>query len=291
MRKGLTAVLAIGALTGGVATGAAPAAASERHDTTSLAVHATGGAVTLSRHSVHAGRIRITVDTTSPNGSNVLVFRPARGVSLATVLADFAEEFSPDPATDAKGTRDLTRDARFYGGGDVVPGTPVTVTENLTRATYYVADLAAPPGPNGPQLQTLVVRGENEESSDWPGRGAATVRLTSNDRFLVTGRLHARGSVVVANVSDTLHFMDLQPVKPGTTDAQIQAYFASGAQGQPPFAVNGPTAGMDVQSPGRRAVLSYSLPKGTYVLLCFVADDMTGMPHALMGMHKVVVLT
>ncbi len=24
------------------------------------------------------------------------------------------------------------------------------------------------------------------------------------------------------------------------------------------------------------------------VLLCFVADDMTGIPHAVMGMHKVI---
>ena len=36
--------------------------------------------------------------------------------------------------------------------------------------------------------------------------------------------------------------------------------------------------------------LSYDLPAGTYVLLCFVADDETGIPHAIMGMHQVVVL-
>lgn len=37
--------------------------------------------------------------------------------------------------------------------------------------------------------------------------------------------------------------------------------------------------------------MAYNLPAGTYVLLCFVADDVTGMPHALMGMHKVIQLT
>jgi len=30
-------------------------------------------------------------------------------------------------------------------------------------------------------------------------------------------------------------------------------------------------------------MVSYNLPRGTYVLLCFVADDMTGMPHAIHG--------
>ena len=36
--------------------------------------------------------------------------------------------------------------------------------------------------------------------------------------------------------------------------------------------------------------MAYNLPKGTYVLMCFVADDMTGIPHAFMGMHKVIKL-
>lgn len=290
MRRGLTAVLAVGALAAGVFTAETPAGASEPHEGSTLAMHATGSAVTLSRHAVHAGHVRFTVDTTSADGSNVLVFRPARGVSLATVFADFAEEFAPDPQTDAKGTRDLTRDARFYGGADVTPGRPATVTENLRAGTYYVADLAAPPGPNGPTLSTLIVWGRGGESSDRHDRRVPVVETTSSDRFVVHGRLHAHGSVTVSNVSDTLHFMELQPVKAGTTDAEIQAYFDSGSQDPPTFMVAGPTAGMEVQSPGRHALLSYSLPKGTYVLLCFVADDVSGMPHALMGMHKVVVL-
>ena len=74
------------------------------------------------------------------------------------------------------------------------------------------------------------------------------------------------------------------------TDKQVQAYFDSHVQTPPPFGINRPTIGMDVLSPRKQLVLSYSLPKGTYVLLCFVADDETGMPHAFMGMHKVIKL-
>jgi hypothetical protein len=84
--------------------------------------------------------------------------------------------------------------------------------------------------------------------------------------------------------------MLLLPVTPGTTDAQVQAYFDSGVSDPPAFALNGPSASTDLLSPGKQLVLSYSLPKGTYVLLCFVSDDKTGMPHAAMGMHKVVKL-
>ena len=52
-----------------------------------------------------------------------------------------------------------------------------------------------------------------------------------------------RGTVTVSNVSDTLHFMDLEPVKPGTTDREVQAYFDSGAQSQPPWSLDGPYGG------------------------------------------------
>jgi hypothetical protein len=45
-----------------------------------------------------------------------------------------------------------------------------------------------------------------------------------------------------------------------------------------------------VTSPGVTLQLTYDLPAGTYVLTCFIADDVTGMPHAFMGMHKVIVL-
>jgi len=85
--------------------------------------------------------------------------------------------------------------------------------------------------------------------------------------------------------------MAIQPVEAGTTDRQIQAFFDSGSQTPPPLFRAGPSGGNDVVSPGGTIRVDYNLPAGTYVLLCFVADDVTGMPHALMGMHKVIQLT
>ncbi|MGB6223919.1 MAG: hypothetical protein WBF76_00885 [Pseudonocardiaceae bacterium] len=61
-------------------------------------------------------------------------------------------------------------------------------------------------------------------------------------------------------------------------------------QSAPPFAQPGPQIEIGVLSPGKHADITYNLPAGTYVLLCFVADDQSGIPHALMGMHKVVTL-
>ena len=113
------------------------------------------------------------------------------------------------------------------------------------------------------------------------------------DRFSAPRVLPHRGTLTFVNRADTIHFMDLTPVQDGTTDAQVQtALNVPPAQqtGPPAFFKQGPSGGADVLSPGGRLQLTYDLPAGTYVLLCFVADDQTGMPHAAMGMHKVVVL-
>ena len=82
-----------------------------------------------------------------------------------------------------------------------------------------------------------------------------------------------------------------QPVR--TLDAQIQAYFDSKGSGHPPalFLPGYPSAGNALVSPGNNILVTYNLPRGTYVLLCFVADPTTGKEDALMGMHKVITLT
>jgi hypothetical protein len=44
-----------------------------------------------------------------------------------------------------------------------------------------------------------------------------------------------------------------------------------------------------VVSPGNQVIFdSANLTPGFYALFCWIADDQTGMPHALMGMHLVI---
>jgi hypothetical protein len=159
----------------------------------------------------------------------------------------------------------------------------------VTPGKYYLVDTAG--SPTAANLTTLTVKPAKanvEQDSDLASQ--TTVLATSADRFVAPRKWPHEGTYTFRNTSDTLHFMELQPVKTGTTDKQVSDFFASGAQGAPPFAKSGPGVGNDVVSPGFSLQVTYDLPEGTYVLLCFVADDVTGMPHALMGMHKVVVL-
>lgn len=268
----------------------------------SLSVTGDGSKVAISRDSVHAGRVSFSVSSTaSPDkgGSDIVLWRPSGSATVKQVLGDLKDEFASTPATAAKGTRELTRDARFYGLADVAKGDPVTVTEWLNPGTYYLMDIGAlangAPQSEPPTLTTLHIKG-SANGNGRLGNYSATVRLTSADRFQVSGHLPSHGSVLVRNVSDTIHFMSITPVKKGTTDADIQKIFnappSSAPSGPPPFVdTTRPSAGADVQSPGRSLRLTYSLPPGRYVLLCFVSDDKTGMPHAIMGMHKVVELS
>lgn len=257
-----------------------------------LAVKGSGSAVSISHQTLESGPITFKLSTSRATavgeefGSQLLLFQLKGAATLDEVYGDFLEEFTQDPAVAAKGTRDLTEDADFRGLGDVRAGHPVTVYERLAPGTYYLVDLAVQPtGP--PTATTLtVVPTDNAKRTLVPA--TVSVRGTSADVFLTKSRWDRTGVVKFANTSDTIHFMEITPVQDGTTDAQIQAFFDSGSQTPPTFFRDGHGYALEALSPGRQVHGAYDLAPGTYVLLCFVSDDTTGMPHALMGMHKVI---
>ena len=258
-----------------------------------VTVTGNGSSAFLGQAKVQDGTVCFAVSSTNPvtpggGGSAVNMFQPNRGVSLAHALRDFKDEFSNTAATAAKGTRELNRDVSFYGLAAVVPGHPETVTVNLRAGSYHLWDLgnAASGGPLPVPVTLTVKAGGTSQSL----HGSVSVAATSADRFIAPGTWPHQGTYLFHNVADTIHFMQILPVKPGTTDKQIQAFFNSHSTAPPPFFAAGPSGGNDVVSPGRTIQVAYNLPKGTYVLMCFVADDMTGIPHAFMGMHKVIKL-
>ena len=273
-----------------VAQGSAVAAPSRHHASRYVSVTGNGSKVTLNHSVLHAGRVTFSVRSTNAgNGSQITLFRPKAGHTLNEVLGDLGEEFSQDPQTAAKGTRDLVADTLVYGLADISPARKALITRTVRPGTYYLMDLGNPPQSGPPATTTLTVKAHSGYRAASLHRHArATIKMTSADRFKVRGRLPAHGTIRVRNTSDTLHFVAMQRVKPGTTDKQIQQYFDSGAQTAPPWGLQSPQMGTDVLSPGQSVKFSFRLHRGTYVLMCFIADDKTGMPHAFMGMHKVV---
>lgn len=276
-----------------VALGTSSALADTKEGRHVVEVVGDGSSVHLDRTSVEAGSLTFKVSSTAlqaDGGSSITMFRLKPDKTLADVAKGYQEEFSP--ATGAQGTRDLKAAATFYGLADVARGVPMAVTETLRPGTYYLADSGTPPASGVPSLTTLTVRGDGSETGgDGDRSSRLTVTATMADRFVAPKTWPHEGTLTFENVSDTLHFMAIQRVQPGTKDEDVQAYLDSGAQTPPPFALlDRPSGGIDVVSPDVSLRLTYDLPAGTYVLLCFVADETTGMPHAVMGMHKVVVL-
>ena len=294
-RPALTAALALLSVGGLLTVGIAPALAdsSEHEDHQTVHVVGNGSHVLIDDTTIRSGSIRFTVRTTNPTtqqggGSQISLFRLNHGVSVAQFRRDLADEFSQNPKVAARGTRELTRDVTVKGLADVVRGTPAVVTEFVAPGNYYLMDLGN--GVLPPALTALTVQRADDDEHDGRLHSDVTVMATSADRFIAPRNWPDEGTYTFKNTSDTLHFMSLMPVKKGTTDAQIQKFFDH-PSGPPTFFVNGPSVGNDVVSPGLSLQLTYDLPAGTYVLLCFVADDVTGMPHAFMGMHKVIVLS
>ncbi|NYJ06615.1 hypothetical protein [Petropleomorpha daqingensis] len=295
MRRRLLRSTLVLAATGAVLVGGGPAALAggdhgHGRDVQTVHVVGNGTAASVDDDHVHAGTVRFEVSSVAPAFSAVTMFQLKNGATLDQFFDDVRKEFHPtDLSVRAEGTRDARRHATFYGLADVVPGVPLAVTENLRPGTYWLMDLTTPPDPvNDPPVTRFRVTGGGS-GGDGSRHADVRVRLT-DDRFLAPRVWPRAGTWWLTNADDTLHFMLLQPVQPGTTERQVQqALEASGGGSVGDLAdPTRPPVGSEVISPGVRHAVDYDLPPGRYVLLCFVADEGDGMSHAVMGMHRVI---
>ena len=258
-----------------------------------VVVHATADGLQVTPRIVPAGRITFRVDTDSPDGgTGVLLLRPTSDATLDDVYADFRDMFSEDLRD--RGRRDPQPHPRrpVLRTGRRDPGSPVSVTQTLDVGTYTLIDGAHLADPTPP---TTALRVFSDPRRRQPGEPAAAqprarIIMTSHDTFTGPRVLPADGPILVRNASRTLHLMYMSPGVPGTTDRQVQAWLDNGANPEPGFFLDGPTAGLNILSPGRHAQLTYHLPAGTYLLLCELPDPTTGIPHVFEGMHKIVTL-
>ena len=123
-----------------------------------------GTSFTLSRDTIRAGQIRFNIDTANPDGTDVLMFKPAGDVTPDEVFADFRTVFSGEPA---RGVRDLKQDAQFYGLAGVVAGHAASVTLTLRPGTYYlIADFGSLITGGTPEYSTLRVRERNGQRTN-----------------------------------------------------------------------------------------------------------------------------
>lgn len=305
-RMGIAATvvaLAIGSLLPAAAPASAHREDQGRAQSVWINVTGDGSHASISDHWVHPGWLKLNIkDSTSPTiGAQVTVVRMKRHYSVHRLVADINLQLGQNTtpaqlAAAAASTRDINKIATALGGGDVLGGTKFFRSDTIwlpERGDYFVLNTGAKGG--AAVVGELDATGRTVQRGAPDYRGVISLGNGSADTITLRGHLRAKGTVKVRNNSDSIHLLQMSKVSDGVTDAQVQAEYQTLMSGGTPTSdpaglMSPPTAGTgsDAVSSGHYSLLSYNLPKGTYLLQCFIADDVTGAPHAFMGMHLVV---
>lgn len=253
----------------------------------------TDGGFTLPKN-VRAGFVTFKVSSPEDTYHGWQIFQPKNGATVDQVVADLAEGVNaPTFEENAEGAEALLHDATLIGGAVTTPYAPIEVTVPMETGTYYVFDIADIFNGVTPRVHTLRAVGH----PNWKGlprysQVIQTVMEGMDPRFIAPTDEHANGTYLVVNSpSDEIHEAVWRQVIPGTTDEYIQKYYEAFLAGTP---IDRPWLdsqhGLQAMSPDRFAVIHIDLPPGDYALICLVPSDESGIPHAYIGMHKVVTL-
>lgn len=274
---------------GGAPALASPHAKSALISTPTITVTASKGSFNVTGpRTFSAGRVNIKLIAVKGE-QEFAVARLHKGYTLADLKRDFAtygqSEQNPTPAG-LRALRRVVKHTTFYGGLDSGTGhNTVSGSIVLPKAgTYYLFNDEQGPG-SGEHIKLHVTTKAGSRSAP---AIAAVQRSTTAKRFRGTTHLPANGTIEFKNAStNSPHFIFLQHVKKGTTRKQVLKSFKSNGPGpEMPGA-----AGTDALYMNHTMTFTYDLPAGDYAEMCFFPDLKTGMPHAFMGMIRIVHLS
>ncbi|MFD0573824.1 hypothetical protein ACFQ0T_37140 [Kitasatospora gansuensis] len=244
--------------------------------------------------SAPGGLVTFHVTTDDPAGRALQVFRPKAGITLDQVLADFTKAVaSTDPADTANGISAVEHEAEALGGVTVVPAVAGSATTEISPGTVYLLDFTAfLQDQSAPVLRSLeLCAGPSADLAEFPD-GIVITEETAwpalPDRERHTGGRPVPGPQRLGRDprDDAPAGPRRHHRRPAPGDLRCHPGSNPPPQGGP---APSPSASGDL--PGRTALYhAEHLPPGTYALICFVPDHESGLPHAFLGMHKVVVL-
>jgi hypothetical protein len=240
-----------------------------------ITFHGAGASTANGVTTLPAGRYHFHV--VSPGGGHAFqLIRFQNGYTPDQAQQDFQSAFEGDVAA----VQRIDNGVLFLGGASAHPKHPGDMVARVRAGQVAAIDQ------NGPAMALLQVTGTYKKSS-----ASSSGRYTAFSYGWDASRhLPASGTVRFVNQADQPHFLVLQRVKAGTTKAQVRKYVNSGSQANPPWGLRA-SADTGVLSPGKSQLVSYDLPAGKYLAMCFWPDYFTGMPHFAMGMWKLVTLS
>jgi hypothetical protein len=240
-----------------------------------------------------AGITTFRVSTTDPAGIRLGLFRLNPGVRLDRYLVHLRTALTGNRAEAVAAGRKVVRQATLLGGASAVPGQPATLTQVLSSGRYHLIDYEdIEEGAGRPVAvrQLTVTDGIEHDVPDRPDALVRMIETPSGPRFDAPRTLRPDDSLLVTNLSGQVDEAIFMPVRPGTTSADVQAFFEARDRGEwPPYSpFIGAPRGMPVLSPGRAAVLRPALTPGDYALVTWVLDLDSGAGRAAAGMHALV---
>lgn len=217
-----------------------------------------------------AGRIKVAV--TGRGVAEILMFD--QGYDFGDFMKDVGKFESKN---DIKALKRAVRNTEVLGG--VQAGAHGTIV--LPKAGDYTVYSEASRG----HAELSAAAGK---SSPAPKHDAKIV-ARSGPTWGGSTALPRKGTLLFKNADNTVpHFLVMQQVAEGTTTDQVLEVLQSEEGPEPEWVLPGYLETGSLSS-GRSMTVDYKLPPGQYVLMCFFPDpNMQGMPHALMGMLKMV---
>lgn len=279
------AAVALAAATVTSATGlfAATSAGAANNVAAAGAAHVT---VTMSKAAISfstgttlpAGLIKFTVNAKS--GDHTLqLLRLHEGYTAKQANHDINASFSGD----TKATKRIDTNITWLGGAEATADKPGAFEESLNPGSFVATDQ------NGNAFLRFTVSGTPAQATAVTPTATFS---TKNNRWHThtTQPIPRSGWIKFHNTAVEPHFIELNRVKDSTTNKMVRDYFASGSQNPPSFGLKAST-GSGVLSPKHTYYVHYHLPAGKYLVACFWTSVQTGMPHAYMGMWKLIELS
>ena len=255
----------------------------------------------ISSRWVHPGWLKLNIkNSTIPNGSvDLVVVKMKDHYPVKRLVADINVQVNQNstPNAAAASTRDINKIAIALGGGDTYGQAQYFRSGTIwlpNRGEFYVLNTSATGGVA--VLGRLDADGRTVFAGAPSYSGLVTLGHGRVDNITLRGYMPPKGTIKVRNDGDSVHLLQFQKVADGVTDRQVQHEYniimGGGTPTSDPAGLTSPPTtpgtGSDAVTPGQSSLLSYNLPRGTYLLQCFVSDATTGLPHAFMGMHRIV---
>jgi hypothetical protein len=263
-------VVAASLVLGGTASGSSGALArAGAGEPKVVKLRATESKVKIDDAKFRPGVTEFRVKETAKKGSSLIILETD---DLDRAFKLLGTAFSGGPGS-ADAMKKFDRIVTIYGGGHSGARWQV----KLTEGAYYVLDIKTN------ALTTFRVKGEKRPAKMM--RPDSTITTTKDNQFETSGRLMGPW-IAFHNHSREIHFMDAARVAERTTGSDVRKALESPKD---PKWIRPGGFTFEVESPGVKTVYRQDVDDGKYLLACFMpSEEQDGVPHAMMGMWKLV---